>query len=263
MTFLKHLMVVPAAAVLAAAPATPAPPANNGGGNQLVITKSGSYVLKKDLLGTPSEPAVLIQADNVTLDLDGHSLMGPGNKLGMGIAIFGKNIRVTNGSLKNFGIGVKVEDSNNVSVEKLQISGEDLGGAPPDIEIGVLLINSRGAKVADNIISNTFLGIFVRGEGSGANTVKVNTLAGGNHGQLGICYNPAPGADGAVDGPEGDLVSNNHISRFRLGIQTSPASAKNIFSDNYISYFDQDVQEMTPGSNVFVDNVSTQLSPLP
>ena len=64
--------------------------------------------------------------------------------------------------------------------------------------------NSRAVFVERNVISRTFLGVFVRGGGSGGNRIAENTLVGGESGQLGICYNPdgSGSADGAGRGPE-------------------------------------------------------------
>jgi len=218
------------------------------------ITRSGVYVIEKN-----SHRSIVIEADNVTLDLNGHTLAGSEDKTGIGILVNGQqNVQIRNGIVTGFGTGVEVLDSHNVTVTDLQIDGADLGGPPPG-EVGVMIVNSRGVKVTNNTITQTFLGVFVRGDGSSGNTVKANTITGGNNGQLAICYNPAMNADPSTDGPTGDLITANHISRFQLGIQTSAASTSSIFSDNYISYFSQDIQEVTPGSNLFQDNASTQL----
>lgn len=227
-------------------------------GEPIVIRRSGDYTLRRDLVARSEAPLIVIAADNVALDLDGHSLSGLGNKLGEGIVIDGRsNVNIRNGFLRRFGTAVRVSESTNVSVSELQISGEDIPGGPP--ETGILLLNSRGVKVVHNLVSRTFLGIFVRGGKSGANTIKSNTIAGGENGQLGICYNPAPDANAASDGPTGDLVAENHISRFRTGIQTSPASQSNIFVRNYVQYFELDFDERSPGTNTIANNQTIAL----
>ncbi|MEW5977058.1 MAG: right-handed parallel beta-helix repeat-containing protein [Acidobacteriota bacterium] len=222
------------------------------------ITESGSYRLIESF---SSASAIVIQADNVTLDLDGHSMTGPGNKQGIGVSIEGaNNVRVHNGHLSDFGIGVRVMNSANVQLDGLQINGHDLGGTPPDIEIGVLILNSRAVVVENNAISRTFLGIFVRGGSSAGNRIAGNTLTGGNNGALAICYNPAT-AVGADPAPQGDLVEGNLISRFNIGIATSIATAGNVFRNNAIAYFGMAVNENTPGANIFLDNQTIQIIP--
>jgi parallel beta-helix repeat protein len=123
----------------------------------------------------------------------------------------------------------------------------------------VLIVNSRGVVVERNVVTGTFLGIFVRGAGSGGNRIGNNTLTGGSNGQLGICYNPDD--SGVATGPSGDLVYDNLVSRFVVGIQTSAATAGNLFRDNAVAAFAQAVEEVTAGSNVFADTLSTVIVP--
>ncbi|HZE70916.1 MAG TPA: NosD domain-containing protein [Pyrinomonadaceae bacterium] len=223
------------------------------------ITESGSYVLIHDIeIGAPST-AIVIAANNVSLNLNGHALTGPGNKQGVGIDIANVNsISIHNGTIAGFGTGIRVASSHDVRAESLQIRGED-GGGPPPGEVGVLVLNSRAVVLKDNSISRTFLGIFVRGGGSGGNRIAGNTLVGGQNGQIGICYNP----DGSVSlaGPKGDLVYNNLVSRFNIGIQTSLQTLGNIFRENNIAFFQQAINEVTPGSNVFEDNTAIAIVP--
>src|SRR5687767_15493083 len=63
--------------------------------------------------------------------------------------------------------------------------------------------------------TEVFLGVFVRGGGSGGNRIAGNTITGGEDGQLGICYNPTD--TGGSAGPAGDLVyrSEEHTSELQ------------------------------------------------
>jgi hypothetical protein len=222
-----------------------------------VIDRPGSYVLLRSFSLNHPGTAIAIVVSNVTLDLNGHTITGPGNKQGTGIRIAqAGGVHVHGGILSRFGTGVEVTDSHNVRLEGLQVNGQDLGGPPPG-EVGILVVNS-GAVVAErNVVSRTFLGFFIRGGRSGANRVAENTVAGGQNGQLGICYNPD--ASGDPDGPTGDFVYNNLVSRFQIGIQTSAGSSGNIFTENAIAFVQQDFQEVTPGSNLIEDNKSIQI----
>lgn len=224
-----------------------------------VISRPGQYVLRRSVEQAGNGPVVVIAADNVTLDLDGYSLSGPGGKTSVGIAIEGRrNVRIRNGNLSGFGTAVRIADSIGISVEDLTITGQDQTATPP--EVGVLAINSRGLRITDNTIANTFLGIFVRGGGSGANSIKHNTVSGGENGQLGICYNPAPGADAATDGPQGDTIAENQVSRFKTGIQISAASRGNIFARNYVAFFETSIEDRSEGNNVLSNNLTAQIT---
>lgn len=224
----------------------------------ITLSKPGAYVLDRDLL-IGGGVAIEITGRDVTLDLAGHNLAGPGERGGVGIRIReATNVRVFNGHVRRFGIGVQVLASTNVSVQGLQIDGMDSGGAPPDVEIGILLVNSRGIRVADNTITDTFLGIFVRGEASAGNRIADNLITGGDAGELGICYNPAPGESSG--GPHGDLVYGNVVSRFRRGLALSPDSTGNVVRNNTIAFFDLGIVEETAASNVIAGNDELQIA---
>lgn len=222
-----------------------------------VIDRPGSYILLRNISSSGPGAAIHIVASNVTFDLNGHTISGPGNKQGTGVRVTGAGgVRIHNGIVSRFGVGVEVTGSHNVRVQGLHVDGEDLGGPPPG-EVGILIVNSRAVFAERNVVSRTFLGFFIRGTRSAANRIAENTLAGGAHGQLGICYNPDGSGD--PDGPTGDLVYNNLVSRFQVGIQTSAGTSGNIFRENDIAYVLQDIEEVTPGSNVFVENTSVQI----
>jgi hypothetical protein len=222
-----------------------------------VIKRPGSYFVARNFSLDGPGVAVAIAASGVSLDLRGHTLRGPGGKQGVGVRIAGvSGVRVFGGILSGFGTGVEVRDASNVRVEGLHVHGEDAGGPPPG-EVGILIANSRAVFVERNVIARTFLGVFVRGGGSGGNRISENTVVGGAAGQIGICYNPDGSAN--PDGPTGDLVYNNLISRFNLGIQTSAGTAGNIFRENDVAYVQQAIQEVTPGSNVFEGNTTVAI----
>jgi hypothetical protein len=224
-----------------------------------VISRPGCYVLARNISLEEPGVAIVITASNVSLDLSGRTLTGPGGKQGVGIRIEGaRGVRVFGGIVARFGTGVEVRDANNVRVEGLHIRGEDRGGPPPG-EVGLMIVNSRAVFAERNVISRTFLGIFVRGGASGGNRISENTLVGGDAGQLGICYNPD--GSGSAAGPSGDLVYNNLVSRFNVGIQASPGTSGNILRENDIAYFQLAVQELGPGQNVFAENTTVALQP--
>jgi nitrous oxidase accessory protein NosD len=244
---------------LAAGPARAleAEPLANGG-RTVHITRPGSYRLAHDVRLRSDGNAIVISSGGVSLDLGGHALIGPGAKQGIGILVRGGHgVNVRNGTIRGFGFGVQVVDAANVKLEGLQIGGEDAGGPPPG-EVGIMIVNSRGVEAVRNGISRVFLGIFVRGGGSGGNRIAENTLAAGASGQLGICYNPD--GLGSPDGPTGDLVYNNLVSGFAIGIQTSTASSGNIFRENDIAFREQAIKELSPpGANVFQDNAEIDI----
>ncbi len=72
----------------------------------LTITDSGSYYFTGDLTYPSTEAgyAITVEANNVTIDLMGYSLVGPGAGQNYGIWIVGRhNVEIRNGTITNFG----------------------------------------------------------------------------------------------------------------------------------------------------------------
>jgi parallel beta-helix repeat protein len=199
-----------------------------------MIDTPGNYVLVNDATQRSHGSAILITANNVYLDLNGNTVLGPGGKNGVGIRIRGVNgVKVTNGYIVNHAFGVIVENSNDVTLANLQIRGEGLVVTAPPPETAIMVMQSRGVVIRNNTIYNTGLGVFVRGGRSGGNMITGNTITGGMNAILGICYNPT---DNDPNGPRGDLISDNLISGFNIGLQFSDRSAYNIARGNTIVY---------------------------
>ena len=227
-------------------------------GRTVQITRPGSYRLGHDIKLSSAGTAVVISSGGVSLDLGGHALIGPGGKQGIGVLVQGgHDVSVRNGTIQGFGFGVQVVNAFNVKIQGLQIDAEDAGGPGPG-EVGIMIVNSRGVEAFRNVISRVFLGIFVRGGGSGGNRIAENTVTAGAFGQLGICYNPD--GLGTPAGPSGDLIYNNLVSGFNVGIQTSAQSAGNVFRENDLAFVQVGVQEFSPlGANVFAGNTEIDL----
>lgn len=73
-----------------------------------IITEPGSYYLSKNIQVKTADEAIIIQADNVKIDLNGYSIIGPGastpgGKNGISVGLGYSNISVMNGSIMGFG----------------------------------------------------------------------------------------------------------------------------------------------------------------
>ena len=166
---------------------------------------------------------------------------------------------VSGGRIRRFGLGVAVLGAHGCRVRDIGIEGGDetadpANGNPP--QIGVMLVNSDENVIAGNHLRDVNLGLFVRGGESRDNLLHHNVVLGGQHGLLGICYNPAP--DGGPAGPQGDRVWGNLLSRFGVGISASAGSEANRFADNTIRYFDVAWLDQN-GANVFQRNHAMQI----
>lgn len=95
------------------------------------ITQSGSYYLTGNVSGVANRHTIMILANNVTIDLNGFSLLGVTNSLD-GIRTTGtySNLRIRNGSVIAHGqIGVNLVASSDCGLEQVQIMNCGLSGA--------------------------------------------------------------------------------------------------------------------------------------
>jgi hypothetical protein len=223
-----------------------------------VLEEPGTYILVRDL-SAAGDAAITIRASNVTLDLNGNRISGPGTNTGTGILVSGATgVTIKNGYLRDHGFGVTVMNSNSVTLERLSITGRGIAVAAPPPEVGIMIVNSKAVTVKHNNIYSVGLGVFVRGTESRGNHIFENTITANLNGLLGICYNPAPGGTG---GPRGDTVERNAISGFENAIQVN-AGGPNVFKNNTLLYLMQ-AFEIAEGNMVEdIDNTKVEL-PLP
>ena len=97
------------------------------------INESGSYVLTSNLtVTTANVKAINIYADNVTLDLNGHGIYGPGTGYGIS-AVNCYNITIKNGIVRGFHFGIYLENDGGhkgagYRIEGIQASNNDCHG---------------------------------------------------------------------------------------------------------------------------------------
>ncbi len=129
----------------------------DGPGFPITISQPGSYRLSGNLTVTgPGLNAIEITASNVTLDLNGFSIVGTGRGSGggqgiVGFAPGGTSIVVTNGSVRNMGSnGINLD--SNCRVEKVLIAGN--GGYGVAVTTGSNILYN-------NIVDNSGDGVLV------------------------------------------------------------------------------------------------------
>jgi parallel beta-helix repeat protein len=114
------------------------------------ISGSGSYIVVKDLATTATDiDGITISADDVTLDLNGHTLKGPGKSAGTtgsGIVNSGTrtNITICNGTVRDWrAYGVDVTNTDNSQFEALRCYSN--GGVGIGAGYGCTLTNNTCA----------------------------------------------------------------------------------------------------------------------
>ena len=167
-----------------------------------IISAPGSYFVTGEL--TSAGGGITVNTDNVTIDLMGFSLIGPGAGSGFndGVSVgTAGNVEIRNGTIRSFGrFGVQGSlGAANARMIGLRIIGNELGGLGMGGGIGHQVIdclvdgtvNGNGmelgerATVLRSTVSNN-LGIGIRATGDA--TVSGNTVVGnsGNGIQVGL-----------------------------------------------------------------------------
>ena len=150
-------------------------------GFPLTISVRGAYKLTGNLVvNNANTTAVEITADNVTLDLNGFGIFGPGVVgNGDGVLAVQSNVTVMNGSVRGMGrVGVYLQGNShrieNVYVTANGSSGIGMGGNSIVRGNTVILNNASGQSLAAIVT--------ISGSGAGSsitdNTVNSNTAAG-------------------------------------------------------------------------------------
>lgn len=180
-----------------------------------VVTTSVSLTTD---LSCPSGDGLVAGADNIVIDLKGHTLTGPGPVPGgAGVRVFGHSgVEVRNGSITGFGNGVTLDTASGNRVWNLTLTTNWRG-----IEVA----NAAFNVVEKNRISGSALdAVRLAGYGSTDNVMRQNTATGNVFG-LAV-------ADGAMR----TLVAQNSVSGSRdWGIAVFSDPMNTTVSQNVVS----------------------------
>jgi len=179
----------------------------------LTISASGSYCLTGNLASS-SGTAITIQADNVVLDLNGHTLSGPGGSSSIGIASnLRRGLRIHNGTLRGFTNAVFIDDHNSPFTyggvsSRHEVNDLRIEGAYTAISV----VGSYSSIHHNTIMDSTQYGIFsasISGAGSGAVNILANQIF--NTGSTSAA-NPVYGISA---GGMGSLIQDNAVANLR------------------------------------------------
>lgn len=157
-------------------------------------------------------PALVIAADNVTLDLGGHSVSGPAAP-GSGPAILLRNVSectVRNGTVEHFDAGIVISGGGDNVVE--HVTAQDNVGAPDgDFGDGIVLSSSIDNRIRHNTVQRNgpFSGISLVQDCSG-NDIHDNVVSDNNMMQTG---DPSAGRQDMGIRLEGPAASHNKVTR--------------------------------------------------
>ncbi len=140
-----------------------------GGTAQFIITQPGSYYLSSNIVAVSGKSGIRIQASNVSLDLNGFSLLGKSNAFdGIFCTSYNTNLVVRNGTISGWSNGSGIYSTGwNGIFERLNISGNQFGVRTTD-----------GSQITGCAVNgNLRIGIYVYGSDC---LILDNSFAGNN-----------------------------------------------------------------------------------
>jgi parallel beta-helix repeat protein len=125
-------------------------------------TLKASVRLANDLVDCPGT-GLIIGADNITVDLNGHTIGGTNKNEGISIQKRA-NVTILNGTITEFyAAGVTVSGARGLVLRKLTVRKIGAGCKQGDLCAGVFLSQSTGTRFADSTISNLVQAFQVNG----------------------------------------------------------------------------------------------------
>ncbi len=175
-------------------------------------TVTGDLKLDHDLVC--SADGLVVGADGIRIDLNGHTIAGSG--AGLGILVAGRSdVTIANGVIRNFGFAIRMNASTGIIIRQTQFvqNGEGI-----DAQAG-----SVGNTIKDNLFQgHTIRAIMLRG-GSSDNDVKNNTFSGNRIGVL------------VFGGTDSELKDNLISGSSLAGIRFNVAATGNTIKDNILT----------------------------
>lgn len=224
-----------------------------------LISEPGSYIIAQDLTYTGFGDAILITANDVDLNGDGHTMTG--NSAGAGVRVRGASgVNVHAVKVTGFDNGIYLLNAGKNTVMDNTVTGNTSGivlvgtgnssvtgnTASGNSSTGILLFNtSNNNTVAENTAGSNLLGIVL--VNSNGNILTGNT-AGGN--TLGVFVEFASSGNRV----EKNTASNNTLA----GIGVAATSAGNTIVRNTAqgnSQFDLEDFGLSPCQNGWADNI--------
>lgn len=205
-------------------------------------------ILNSDL-SCPEGIALMVVADGVTVDLNGHTLTGPGPGRRRwplpdfdlaGVSVRANDVTVENGTLRGFGIGVVVDDVSGVTISNVTT----IGGY-----YGVYLYGGGRHHVENNQIVENVYGLHL--EQTQGNAVIANELSRQTHhspGGYGIYLHSA--SDNLI---ERNWIRDNLNWGIWLSDSTNNTLVRNNVSNNNLTQVSDDT-----GGNHWYDEASRE-----
>ncbi len=220
-------------------------------------TVTSSVVVTSDLLGCSGD-GLIVGADNIIIDLDGHTISGSGTSGSVGVNNPHSGVTIKDGTITGFEAGVGLlgpcpASTSGNTVQDLTLTSNS--GA------GIHIACSNSNVIKDNTITSTEgLGIFI--DNGGNNEIKDNTITGhigtgaATSFTTGSTNGPATNTGAGIEihiGPS-STVEDNTITGNTNGLVMDGFSSSSTIEDNHFSSNTQDGFVTIAGGNTIKDN---------
>jgi len=155
--------------------------------------------LDHDLICTGA--GLIVGADGITIDLNGHTIMGSGSDVG--VAVTGRtDVSIRGGTITNFAVAVRVNTSTDIVIKHTEFVENPEG---VDLQSG-----SVGNTIKDNVFRDSNIRAIMLRSNSTDNDIKHNTFTGNRVGIL---------VFGGVDNTlKQNIVSGSSVAGIRLNV---------------------------------------------
>lgn len=217
----------------------PAPVAPTGPGQisalPATISEPGSYIVTRPL--TSAGTGITITTSDVTIDLQGFTLTGPGTA-GTAVAITGpqENITIKHGTFRGWTAGIDAPGTVYARISDIALLGNGSGAPGTGLTIG------PHSTIEDCIVAGFTL------DGIAASYVTIRDC------------NITDNDGNAISSAEGsyvydNLIRNNGVGFYSLGAGLKPGSAFNYVRNNHLCFnFTDIITSLSEGENGFVGN---------
>jgi hypothetical protein len=206
------------------------------------ISQPGSYYLTTNLVAVSGDSGIFIQANNVTLDLNGFSMLGNASAFFAIIINDDANITVRNGTISDWSVEPGIYNiGRHVVLEHLNLSGNWQGlNCANDTVIRDCVVSDSGVDgivLGNNstvtgclVQSNAFNGISVQGNG---NIISGNNFCGNNtSSSFGVS---AINVTGSYNRVEDNHVTGTGSQGFGISVTNfAPKATNNIIIKNSV-----------------------------
>jgi nitrous oxidase accessory protein NosD len=202
-------------------------------------TQPGTYILDRDLIAPAGSEALTISADNVTIDLRGHTISTDNKsstKPANGITVQNRsNVIIRNGKVENFKCGIylpaskkgdRVVRNARNGIKNMQIQGCLYAGIKLDYASACTVEDCAIVRTGGAFISDVSCGIIMLAGDS--NRFVRNRISG-------VYSRSGPVAFGFYGTGKRPLISQNQFVRCPYGISLPKDSAPRLEQNRFIS----------------------------